>query len=328
MHRAIKRWSAGVVVGLASASPALAAPDLPFYKDPNAPLEARIDDLLKRMTLEEKVAQMLSIWDAKTEVFDTKLELDPKKMAQKYPNGVGQFARPSDATGPESPRLVPGRDVRATVRLVNALQRFAVQHTRLGIPIIFHEEGLHGYAAVGATSFPQAIALASSWDPALVRAVNEVTAREIRARGVSEALTSVVDVAREPRWGRIEETFGEDPFLVGEMGVAAVEGLQGENQARDLKPGKVFATLKHLTGHGQPESGTNVGPAPYSERTLRESFFPPFEQAISRTGVSAVMPSYNEIDGVPSHANVWLLDKVLRGEWGFQGAVVSDYYAI
>ncbi len=155
-----------------------------------------------------------------------------------------------------------------------------------------------------------------------------VTAREIRARGVSEALTPVVDVARDPRWGRIEETFGEDPYLVGELGVAAVEGLQGEHQDRELKPGKVFATLKHLTGHGQPESGTNVGPAPYSERTLREFFFPPFEQAILRTGVSAVMPSYNEIDGVPSHANVWLLDKVLRGEWGFQGAVVSDYYAI
>lgn len=328
MRRAIKRWTVGVVTGMAAASLAPATPQAPRYKDSNAPVEARVEDLLERMTLEEKVAQMLSIWDAKTEVFDAKLEFDPKKMAQKYPNGVGQFARPSDATGPVSPRLVPGRDVRATVRLVNALQRFAMQHTRLGIPIMFHEEGLHGYAAAGATSFPQAIALASSWEPELVHDVNVVTAREIRARGVSEALTPVVDVARDPRWGRIEETFGEDPYLVGEMGVAAVEGLQGENQARDLKPGKVFATLKHLTGHGQPESGTNVGPAPYSERTLREFFFPPFEQAISRTGISAVMPSYNEIDGVPSHANVWLLDKVLRGEWGFKGAVVSDYYAI
>lgn len=328
MHRVIRRWMVGLIVGMGAASLGLAAPERPLYRDPNAPVEARVEDLLKRMTLDEKVAQMLSIWDAKAEVFDAKLELDPKKMAQKYPNGVGQFARPSDATGPTSPRLVPGRDARATVRLVNSLQRFAVQHTRLGIPIMFHEEGLHGYAAVGATSFPQAIALASSWDPALVRAVNEVTAREIRVRGVSQALTPVVDVARDPRWGRIEETFGEDPYLVGEMGVAAVEGLQGENKIRDLKPGKVFATLKHLTGHGQPESGTNVGPAPYSERTLREFFFPPFEQALSRTGVSAVMPSYNEIDGVPSHANVWLLDKVLRGEWGFQGAVVSDYYAI
>jgi beta-glucosidase len=334
MNRAISSRVAAVLgvvlAGVGAAQLALGAPPKPteLYKDSSAPVEARVEDLLARMTLQEKVAQMRCLWDAKVAVFDPKLELDPRKMRQAYPDGIGCFARPSDATGPASPRLVPGRDVRATVRLVNALQHVAVEHTRLGIPIMFHEEGLHGYAAVGATSFPQAIALASSWDPSLVRAVNGVTAREIRARGVSEALTPVVDVGREPRWGRIEETFGEDPYLVGEMGVAAVEGLQGTNKARDLGPGKVFATLKHLTGHGQPESGTNIGPAPYSERTLREFFFPPFEQAITRTGVSAVMPSYNEIDGVPSHANVWLLGKVLRGEWGFKGAVVSDYYAI
>jgi beta-glucosidase len=315
--------------GIVAAGPGFAATaDQPAYKNAGASVDARVEDLLARMTLEEKVAQMQSIWDAKREVFDGNLELDPIKMKQKFPDGIGQFARPSDATGPGSPRLVPGRDLRGTIRLVNALQHYATEHTRLGIPIMFHEEGLHGYAAVGTTSFPQAIALASSWDPALVRAVNVVTAREMRARGVTEALTPVVDVARDPRWGRIEETFGEDPYLVGEMGVAAVEGLQGEGKAFDLKPGKVFATLKHLTGHGQPESGTNVGPAPFSERTLRESFFPPFEKIIARTGVSAVMPSYNEIDGVPSSANVWLLQKVLRGEWGFSGAVVSDYYAI
>ena len=313
---------AGAVISTASG-----AAGAPLYKNAGAPVEARVEDLLSRMTLEEKVAQMLSIWDDKAQVFDAKLELDPVKMAQRFPNGIGEFARPSDATGPTSPRILPGRDVRGTIRLVNALQHYA-QRTRLGIPILFHEEGLHGYAALGATSFPQAIALASSFDPSLVREVNVVTAREIRARGVSQALTPVVDVARDPRWGRIEETFGEDPYLVGEMGVAAIEGLQGEGRARDLKPGKVFATLKHLTGHGQPESGTNVGPAPYAERTLREFFFPPFENAVARTGVSAVMPSYNEIDGVPSHANVWLLEKVLRGEWGFNGAVVSDYNAI
>jgi beta-glucosidase len=311
-------------VSLASA----AVPPAPVYKDSHSPVEARVEDLLARMTLEEKVAQMMSVWDAKSEIFDGKLEFDAAKMALKYPNGIGQFARPSDATGPTSPRVLAGRDARGTIRLVNALQKYATTRTRLGIPILFHEEGLHGYAARGATSFHQAIALASSWDPALVRAVNVITAREIRARGVSLALTPVVDVARDPRWGRIEETFGEDPYLVGEMGVAAVEGLQGEGRARTLAPGKVFATLKHLTGHGQPESGTNVGPAPYSERTLREFFFPPFEKVIRRTGISVVMPSYNEIDGVPSHANIWLLEKVLRGEWGFDGAVVSDYYAI
>jgi beta-glucosidase len=320
----------GLAVGMAlvALAPAAVPNSTPLYKDPNAAVEARVEDLLARMTLAEKVAQMMSIWDAKAEIFDARLEFDAAKMAQKYPDGIGEFARPSDATGPTSPRVVPGRDVRGTIRLVNALQRYATTRTRLGIPILFHEEGLHGYAARGATSFPQAIALASSWDPALLRAVNAVTAREIRARGVSLALTPVVDVARDPRWGRIEETFGEDPYLVGEMGVAAVEGLQGEGKARTLGPGKVFATLKHLTGHGQPESGTNVGPAPYSERALREFFFPPFEKIIRRTGISVVMPSYNEIDGVPSHANVWLLDKVLRGEWGFDGVVVSDYYAI
>jgi beta-glucosidase len=316
-------------VGMAAATHAAAAPAInPIYKNPRAPLQARVEDLLSRMTLEEKVAQMQSIWEAKSEVFDAKLEFDPKKMAQKFPNGIGQFARPSDATGPTSPRIVPGRDARSTIRLVNALQHYAMQNTRLGIPIMFHEEGLHGYVAPGATSFPQAIALASSWDPDLLRAVNAVTAREMRARGVTQALTPVVDVARDPRWGRIEETFGEDPYLVGELGVAAVEGLQGLGKTQVLAEGKVFATLKHLTGHGQPESGTNVGPAPYSERTLREFFFPPFEKIIARTGISTVMPSYNEIDGVPSTANVWLLEKVLRGEWGFQGAVVSDYYAI
>src|ERR1700722_6303431 len=224
-----------VAVGMASLSHVSAAvPPTPVYKDPAAPLEPRCEDLLGRMTLEEKVAQMMSIWDAKAEMFDARLEFDAAKIALKYPNGIGQFARPSDATGPTSPRLLPGRDVRGTIRLVNALQRYAMTHTRLGIPILFHEEGLHGYAARGATSFPQAIALASSWDPALLRAVNGITAPERRAGGDILARTPVVDVARDPRGGRIEETFGEGPYLVGELGVGAVEGLQGEDKARVL----------------------------------------------------------------------------------------------
>jgi beta-glucosidase len=305
-----------------------AAAASPLYKDATASVDARVNDLLAKMTLEEKIAQIMTVWDAKAEVFDAKGEFDAVKMSAKFPNGIGQFARPSDANGPASPRKVKGRDVRGTVRLVNALQKHAVTKTRLGIPILMHEEGLHGYAALDATSFPQAIALASSWDPDLLREINVVIGREIRARGVSLALSPVVDVARDPRWGRIEETFGEDPYLAGEMGVAAVEGLQGTGKVTTLAPGKVFATLKHLTGHGQPESGTNVGPANISERALREYFFPPFEQVVKRTGIQAVMASYNEIDGVPSHASKWLLGDVLRGEWGFTGAVVSDYYAI
>jgi beta-glucosidase len=301
---------------------------VPTYKNPAASVDARVADLLARMTPEEKVAQLLTIWDEKKEVFDAAGQFDAAKMSAKFPNGIGQFARPSDADGPASPREKKGRDVRETVALVNAIQRHAMTQTRLGIPILMHEEGLHGYAALGATSFPQAIALASTFDTNLMRQVNSVIGREIRARGVSLVLSPVVDVARDPRWGRIEETFGEDPYLAGEMGVAAVEGLQGVNRARTLGPGKVFATLKHLTGHGQPEGGRNIAPAQISERVLREYFFPPFEQVVKRTGISAVMASYNEIDGVPSHANKWLLGDVLRGEWGFKGAVVSDYYAI
>jgi beta-glucosidase len=304
------------------------SPTAPIYKQANAPVEARVRDLVGRMTLEEKVAQLLTIWDEKAQVFDATGQFDAAKMSAKFPNGIGQFARPSDANGPGSPREKKGRDIRQTVALVNAIQRHAMTETRLGIPILMHEEGLHGYAALDATSFPQSIALASTFDPALMRQVNSVIGREIRARGVSLVLSPVVDVARDPRWGRIEETFGEDPYLAGEMGVAAVEGLQGLNRARTLGPGKVFATLKHLTGHGQPEGGRNIGPAQISERVLREYFFPPFEQVVKRTGISAVMASYNEIDGVPSHANKWLLNTILRGEWGFSGAIVSDYYAI
>jgi beta-glucosidase len=189
-----------------------------------------------------------------------------------------------------------------------------------------HEEALHGYVARGATSFPQAIALASTWDPDLVTRVFSVASREMRARGAFLALAPVVDVAKDPRWGRIEETYGEDPYLVSQTGLAAIRGFQGSTLP--LAPDKVLVTLKHFTGHGQPENGTNVGPADVGERTLRTDFFPPFEQAVKAYPVRSVMASYNEIDGLPSHANSWLLNHVLRGEWNYQGAIVSDYYGI
>ncbi|MEO6359943.1 MAG: glycoside hydrolase family 3 N-terminal domain-containing protein, partial [Sphingomicrobium sp.] len=213
-----------------------------------------------------------------------------------------------------------------TADYVNAAQRWAVERTRLGIPILMHEEALHGYVARGATSFPQAIGLASTWNRPLMEQVFSVAAREMRARGATLALAPVVDIARDPRWGRIEETYGEDPYLVSEMGLAAIRGFQG--RTLPLSPDKVFVTLKHMTGHGQPESGTNTAPASVGERDLRTNFFPPFEKAIKQANALSVMPSYNEIDGVPSHANRWLLTDVLRGEWGFKGATVSDYFAI
>ncbi len=312
-------------VGICGVNALEAAERSPKYRDARAPVSERVEDLLARMTLEEKVAQLLTTWNTKLEMFDRNLRFDPAKASAQFPHGIGQLGRPSDGRA-SNPRAPDAFGVRKTVELVNAVQRHALEKTRLGIPVLFHEEGLHGYQAHQATSFPQAIALASSWDASLVRQVYNIVAREIRARGVHLVLAPVVDVARDPRWGRIEETFGEDPYLVSELGVAAVTGFQGDSLP--LGPGKVFATLKHMTGHGQPESGTNVGPANISERVLRESFFPPFEQVVKRTQVRAVMPSYNEIDGVPSHANRWLLTDVLRGEWGYKGAVVSDYNAI
>lgn len=317
--------TASAAASSTSAKPPANAP----YRNASLPVEQRVADLLSRMTLDEKVAQLLAIWDSKADIQDPKTTaFDAAKARAKFPNGIGQYSRPSDRLGPSSPRVVKRRNARESVDYVNALQKWAVEQTRLGIPVLTHEESLHGFAAKDATSFPQSIGMASSWDPDLIREINSVIAREVRARGVHLVLSPVVDVARDPRWGRIEETFGEDPHLVAEIGVAAVEGLQGVGKPDTLPDGKVYATLKHMTGHGQPEGGRNIGPAPIGERTLREDFFPPFEAVVKRTGIQAVMPSYNEIDGLPSHSNKWLLDGVLRGEWGFDGALVSDYYAI
>jgi beta-glucosidase len=327
--------AAAALAGAASSAQPTAAPSqsqVPLYKDASQPVERRVEDLLSRMTLEEKVAQMVAIWLEKEKIQTPTGEFDPAKASRNFPHGLGQIARPYDrraiTQGPAA-GAAPGtvnRSAAETARYINAAQRWAVENTRLGIPLFMHEEALHGYVAPGATSFPQSIALASTWNPELVERVFSVAAREMRAAGATLALAPVVDVARDPRWGRIEETYGEDPYLVGEMGLAAIRGFQGTTLP--LAKDKVFVTLKHMTGHGQPESGTNIGPANLGERLLREIFFPPFERAVTELPVMSVMPSYNEIDGLPSHANRWLLNDVLREEWGFEGVVLSDYFAI
>jgi beta-glucosidase len=322
-----------VAAGLTASHARSAELQMPIYKDPTQPVDKRVDDLLARMTLDEKVAQLETIWEQKSKVEASNGTFSPDLATKNFPNGIGGFARPSDYRGLTQSNGAAGaageavnRDARQTAEFVNAAQHWAVEHTRLGIPILMHEESLHGYVARGATSFPQAIALASTWDPDLVSRVFSAAAREARARGATLVLAPVVDVARDPRWGRIEETYGEDPYLVTQMGLAAVRGFQGPTLP--LPPDKVFVTLKHFTGHGWPEGGTNVGPAHLGERELREVFFPPFEVAVKAYPIRSVMASYNEIDGIPSHANSWLLNRVLRGEWGYQGAVVSDYYGI
>ena len=311
---AVARAVLGVAVwaGVASAQ----VPEVrPPYRNPTLPVERRIDDLLARMTLEEKVGQMLCLWQGKRDITDAQGRFDPSRASRWFRVGIGRIERPNN-----------GHGARAQAEFTNAIQRWVQEHTRLGIPVLFHEEALHGLEADEATSFPQAIALASTWNPELVERVFAVAAAEARARGAHQVLAPVVDVARDPRWGRLEETFGEDPYLVARMGVAAVRGLQGTDPA--VRPPRVLATLKHMTGHGQPESGTNVGPAPFGERTLREFFLYPFEVALKEAGAHSVMASYNEIDGVPSHANRWMLHDVLRREWGFDGVLVSDWFAI
>jgi beta-glucosidase len=291
------------------------------YRNATLPAAKRVRDLLSRMTLEEKAAQMMCVWQKKAETLldaDGNFDLVKAKSAFKKREGLGQVGRPSDAG--------KGQGARGMAELTNAVQKFFLENSRLGIPVIFHEECLHGHAAIGGTSFPQPIALGATFNPELVEALFTMTAAEARSRGTHQALTPVVDVAREPRWGRVEETYGEDPYLVSRMGIAAVRGFQGDATFGDKR--RVIATLKHFAAHGEPEGGANCAPANVSLRVLRETFLYPFHEALKQGGAISVMASYNEIDGVPSHANQWLLRDVLRKEWGFKGFVVSDYYAI
>jgi beta-glucosidase len=293
----------------------------PDYKNAQLPVERRVADLLSRMTLEEKIAQLTGLWINRPQVnpqrdFSTDLgDFSPEKAAQVMKYGIGQIGRQRERKGPREGAV-----------FANAVQKWLLEHTRLGIPAILHDEILHGHMAQGSTSFPQPIALSTTWDPEFLSKVFAAGALETRARGSHQVLGPNLDIAREPRWGRTEETYGEDPYLISRIAVAIVKALQGPGPTIDGD--HVIATAKHFAAHGQPEGGTNIAPANYSERVLREFFFPSFKAAVTEAGIMSVMASYNEIDGVPSHANKWLLEKVLREEWGFKGSVVSDYFAI
>ena len=295
-------------------------PALP-YRNPALSAEKRVKDLLARMTLEEKAAQMLCIWQKKPQTLvdaDGNFDLAKAKESFKKGHGLGQVGRPSDAG--------KGLNARQMAETTNAIQKFFIENSRLGIPVVFHEECLHGHAAKDGTSYPQPIALASTFNPGLIESIFTATALEARSRGAHQALTPVVDVARDPRWGRVEETYGEDPFLASRLGIAAVRGFQGDAKFRDKT--RMIATLKHCVGHGQPESGMNCAPANVSMRVLRETFLFTFKEALQKGGAISIMPSYNEVDGIPSHANKWLLRDVLQKEFGFKGYYVSDYFAI
>src|SRR5258708_13788070 len=292
------------------------------YRDPKLSVEERVADLLSRMTLEEKAAQLGSTWqnrqfpqDPKVFVVDEKGAFVPERAAVELKNGLGEYSRPSEQRGP-----------REMAEFTNTVQRWLRENTRLGIPAVFHEECLHGHAALRGTAYPQAIGLASTWDLGLVQEIFSATAAEVRARGAQQCLTPVLDLARDPRWGRTEETYGEDPYLGSRIGVAAIQGFQGTGPFIDKT--HVISTAKHFAVTAQPEGGTNTAPGNYSEHVIREYFLKPFETVVKEGPVESVMASYNEIDGVPAHANKHLLDDILRHEWGFRGVVVSDYFGI
>ena len=281
------------------------------YRDAALPLEARVADLLARMTIEEKVAQLGSAWSFQ---LTTREELDGAKVRDQLRHGLGHISRVAGATN---------LDEAAAAEMGNAIQRFLVEETRLGIPAILHEESLHGVIARGATVFQQSIGAAASFDPDLVEAMAATLRRRLLLIGARHALAPVLDISRDPRWGRVEETYGEDPYLALVMGVAYVRAIQGD----DLASG-VAATTKHLVGHGLAEGGMNQAPAHVGPRELRDEHMLPFEAAIRAAGAATVMPAYCDVDGVPSHASRELLTTTLRDGWGFDGLVVSDYTAV
>jgi len=296
-----------LTASLASAQSQTAQTSPPKYRDPHLSIEDRVADLLPRMTLEEKVEQISGGWQSQAQVIDpsgTFTTEGAREILKKW----------------SDPDLVFSARKAAILR--NGVQRYLREKTRLGIPALFMGEALHGFMEYGSTSFPQALGLASTWDPDLVHQVFTAAGDEARSAGVGQVFSPVLDIARDPRWGRTEETYGEDPYLAARMGVAAITGLQGDTFLIDHN--HVIATAKHFAAHGQPEGGTNTAPANYSERILRENFFVPFQAAVEQGRVGSVMASYNEIDGIPSHINHWLLGKVLREEWGFRGYVTSD----
>ena len=322
--RSLRPRAAVVCVAVLILIVGTAAQDRPIYRDASRPVEDRIADLLGRMTLDEKVAQLQGIWNQKSRIQNADGTFNAANAKAVLGNGIGQVSRPSEIGGtPTGPRL---RGPREQAEYVNAIQRWVIENTRLGIPVMFHEEALHGLAALRGTHFPVPMALGSSWDPALVESVMSAAALEARSRGAQQVLSPVVDLGRDARWGRIEETYGEDPYLVARFGVAAVRGYQGTRLP--LAPGKVFATLKHLAGHGSHEGGINTAPSLIPERLLRAELLVPFETAVREAGAFAIMPSYNEVDGIPSHANRALIEGIVRKEWGFTGLIVSDYYGI
>ena len=300
-------------------------PSLPAYKDPSFSIDVRLSDLLSRMTLEEKVGQLLCPlgWEM-YEIHGNEVCPSGKFKQLIKERNVGMLWATYRADPWTKKTLANGLNPEMAAKAGNALQKYVMENTRLGIPMFLAEEAPHGHMAIGATVFPTGIGMAATWSPELVKEVGQVIAKEIRSQGGHISYGPVLDLTRDPRWSRVEETFGEDPVLSGTLGASMVDGLGGGNLSQKYA---TIATLKHFLAYAVPEGGQNGNYASVGIRDLHQNFLPPFRKAID-TGALSVMTSYNSIDGIPCTSNHYLLTQLLRNEWKFRGFVVSDLYSI
>lgn len=297
-----------------------------LYKNAKASVEDRVNDLVGRMTVEEKIGQLLCPlgWPMyeKTAKGVQPSELFMKRMGEVPIGGFWAVLRADPWT---QKTLETGLNPEQSAKALNALQKYAVEKTRLGIPILFAEETPHGHMAIGTTVFPTALSQASTFDTDLMFKMGQAMGEEVRVQGAHVGYGPVVDIAREPRWSRMEETFGEDPVLTGILATAIVKGMQGT----DIKDGKhVFSTLKHFAAYGVPEGGLNGEQAVIGKRALFSEYIPQFKRIIKEANVGSIMTSYNTIDGEPCTGSHFLLTEVLRDQWGFTGAIYSDLQSI
>ncbi len=304
--------------------PQLQAQQFP-YKNSTLPTEKRVSDLLGRMTVEEKVGQLSKLlgWDMYSKNGRQVTISDKLRKAVKEQH-IGLLWATLRADPWTQKTLLNGLSPVEAARATNAIQRYMVDSTRLGIPLLLSEEAPHGHMAIGATVFPTAIGQASTWNPRLIQDMASTIAKETYAVGGKNGYGPVLDLARDPRWSRTEETYGEDPYLIGQMGTAMIRGFQGETLGQH---DKIIGTLKHFVAYAAPDGGHNGESVSFGERSLRQYFLPPFERAV-KSGAGSVMTAYNSIDGIPCSANPWLLKEILRKDWGFSGFVVSDLLSI
>ncbi|AWP28781.1 beta-glucosidase [Paenibacillus glucanolyticus] len=295
------------------------------YQDSSKPIAERVEHLLGLMTTKEKVGQLVQPFGWKTyEVKEGRITLADSFKEQVKDGGVGSLYGTLRADPWTGVTLETGLSPREGAEAVNQIQRYAIENSRLGIPILIGEECSHGHMAIGGTVFPVPLSIGSTWNVELYRDMCRAVALETRSQGGAVTYSPVLDVVRDPRWGRTEECFGEDPYLISEYAVASVEGLQGESLD---SPSSVAATLKHFVGYGSSEGGRNAGPVHMGTRELMEVDMLPFRKAVE-AGAASIMPAYNEIDGVPCTVNTELLGDILRKEWGFDGMVITDCGAI